>query len=128
MIILDQIDNGKDSVLPPLKFVDLIETLGDGFHSQDLFGNLRKVYPNKSGNLYRFVFVRWYVDQESLLRRGGITFGGLGLKGEPAGSSERNIFEISYTEEVTGAGKAIFEVRFKFVASEARKKFDSTAS
>ena len=40
----------------------------------------------------------------------------------------RNIFEDSFTEEVTGAGKAIFEGGFKFVASEARNKFDSTAS
>ena len=33
-------------------------------------------------------------------------------------------FEDSLTEEVTGAGKDIFEKGFKFVASEARYKFD----
>ena len=40
----------------------------------------------------------------------------------------RNIFEGSFTEEGTGAGKDIFEGGFKFAASEARKKSDSTAS
>ena len=40
----------------------------------------------------------------------------------------RNIFEVSFTEEGTGSGKDIFEVGFKFAASEARKKFGSTAS
>ena len=40
----------------------------------------------------------------------------------------RNIFEDSYTEEIMGVGKAIFEGAFKFAASEARKKFYSTAS
>ena len=29
-IIVDKINNGKDGVLPPSKFVDLIETLGGG--------------------------------------------------------------------------------------------------
>ena len=42
------------------------------------------------------------------LRRGGRTFGGLGLKGHPDVSSVRNIFEGSFTEEGTGSGKAIF--------------------
>ena len=46
------------------KFVELIETLGEGFHSDDLAGNLRKVYPNKSGSLDRFAFVRWCVEKE----------------------------------------------------------------
>ena len=40
----------------------------------------------------------------------------------------RNILEVSFTEDGTGAGKAIFEGGFKFEASEARKKFNSTAS
>ena len=39
-----------------------------------------------------------------------------------------NIFEGSFNEEETGAGKDIFEGGFKFSASEARNKFDSTAS
>ena len=40
----------------------------------------------------------------------------------------RNILEGSFTEEGTGAGKAIFEGGFKFSASGERKKFDSTTS
>ena len=32
-IIIDKIDNGKYGVLPSPKFVDLIETLGEVFHS-----------------------------------------------------------------------------------------------
>ena len=62
------------------------------------------------------------------LRRGDGTFGRLGLQGQPDGSSVGNIFEGSFTGEGTGSGKAIFEGGFKFAASEARKKFDSTAS
>ena len=45
----------------------------------------------------------------SVIRRGGRTFGGLGLKGQHAGSAVRNIFEYLCTEEGTGVGKAIFE-------------------
>ena len=55
-------------------------------------------------------------------------FGELGLQGHPDGFSVRNIFECSITEEGTVSGKAIFEGYFKFAASEARKKFNSTAS
>ena len=56
-------------------------------------------------------------------------FGGLGLQGQHEGSSVSNIFEGSSNEEGMGAGKAaIFEGGFKFAASEARKKLDSTAS
>ena len=58
------------------------------------------------------------------LRRGGRTFGELGLQGQPDGFSVRNIFEGSFTYEGTGSGKAIFEGMFKFAASEAKKKFD----
>ena len=61
------------------------------------------------------------------IRRGGKTFGGLGLQGHPYGSSVRNSFEGSINKEGTGSGNAIFEGGFKFAASEA-KKFDSTAS
>ena len=60
--------------------------------------------------------------------RGGIPFGGLGLQGQPNVSSVRNIFEVSSTEEVTGAGNAIFEGGFKFSASATRENFHSTAS
>ena len=63
-IIFDGIDNGKDGVLPYSKFVELIETLGEGFHSEELAGHLRKVDPNESGSLDRFDFMRWYVDEE----------------------------------------------------------------
>ena len=45
-VIFDKIDNGKDGVLPSSNFVDYIETLGEGFHSEDLEGRLRKVDPN----------------------------------------------------------------------------------
>ena len=62
------------------------------------------------------------------LSRGGRPFGELGLQCQPNGSSVRNIFEGSFTEEGTGSGKAVFEGVFKFVASEARKKSNSTAS
>ena len=62
-----------------------------------------------------------------LLRRGR-TFGGLGLQYQPDGSSVINIFEGSFTEEVTVEGKSIFEGEFKFEASESRKKFNSTDS
>ena len=57
----------------------------------------------------------------SRLHRGGRTFGELGLQGQPDGSSVRNIFEGSFTEEGAGSGNAIFEGGFKFAASEARK-------
>ena len=46
----------------------------------------------------------------------------------PDGYSVRNIFEGSFTEEVTGAVKDIFGLVFKFAASEVRNKFDSTDS
>ena len=59
---------------------------------------------------------------------GGRTFGGLGLQSQPDGSSVRNSFEYSCTAEGMGAGKAIFNGGFKFAASEARNKFDSTDS
>ena len=58
------------------------------------------------------------------LRRGGRTFGGLGMQGHTDGSTVRNMFEGSFTEEETGAGKDIFEGRLKFSASEARHNFD----
>ena len=64
----------------------------------------------------------------SVFRRGVETFGGLGLQGMPDGYSMKNMFEGSFTEEVTGAGKDIFEVGLKFAASEARNNFYSTAS
>ena len=62
------------------------------------------------------------------LHRGGKTFGGLGLQGQSDGSSVRNIFEGSFTEEVTVSVKAVFEVVLKFEASEAGKNFDRTDS
>ena len=62
------------------------------------------------------------------LCRGFRTFGVLGLHGQPDGYSVRNIFYVLFTKEGKGSGKAIFEGVFKFVASESRKKFHSTAS
>ena len=46
-------------------------------------------------------------------------FGVYGLKFQPDTSSVRNIFEASFTEEVTGSGKAIFVGGFTFVSSES---------
>ena len=63
-MIFDQIDNGKNGVLPSSIYFYLIETLGEVFHSEDLAGHLRKVDPNESGSLDRFSFVRWYVEEE----------------------------------------------------------------
>ena len=63
-IVSDEIYNGKAGVLPLSKFVDLFETLGESFHNDDLAGQLRKVYPNESGSLYRFAFVVWYVNKD----------------------------------------------------------------
>ena len=54
--VFDIIDNGRVSVLTSSKFVDLIETLREGFHSEELVGHLRKVYPNGSVSLDRFCF------------------------------------------------------------------------
>ena len=55
-------------------------------------------------------------------------FNWLGLQGHLDGSSVRNMFEYSCTEEGTGAVKDIFEGGFKSAASEARKKFDIITS
>ena len=62
--VFENIDDGKYGVLPSSKFVDLIETLWEGFQREELTGNLQKLYPNKSGSLDRFAFVRWYVDEK----------------------------------------------------------------
>ena len=64
----------------------------------------------------------------SVLLRGGRTFCGLGLQGQSDRYSERNIFKGSFTEKGTVSVKAIFEGGLKFSESEARKKFNSTAS
>ena len=37
--IFDEIDNGKDGVLPPSKCIDLIKSIGEIFHSEDLVGH-----------------------------------------------------------------------------------------
>ena len=96
MILFDKIDNGKDGALPLSKFVDLIETLGGGFHSEELTGHLGEVDPNESGSLERFSFVRWCVDEEVSLNSAEEEerlVGWVGLQGHPDGSSVRNIFE-----------------------------------
>ena len=38
--------------------------LGEGFHSEDLAGHLRKLDQNESGSFDRLYFVRWYMDKE----------------------------------------------------------------
>ena len=59
--VFDKIDNRKDGVLPSSKSVDVIETIGEGFHIEELAGQLWKVNPNESGSLDCFPFVRWHV-------------------------------------------------------------------
>ena len=63
-----------------------------------------------------------------VLGRGGRTFGWLGIQGQSDGYLVRNIFEGSFAEEVTRAGKSIFGGGFKFADSEARKKLYITNS
>ena len=67
MRVFNEIDNGKAGVLPQSKFVDFIENIEEGFHSEDMAGQLQKLYPNKSGISERFDFVRWHVDEEVYL-------------------------------------------------------------
>ena len=50
------------------------------------------------------------------------------MQGHTDGTSVRNFFECSFTEEETVSSKNIFEGGFKFAASESRKKFDSTVT
>ena len=45
-ILFDTIDHGKGGVLPLSKFVDLIEKIEEGFHSEELAGHLQKLDPN----------------------------------------------------------------------------------
>ena len=66
-IIFYKTDIGKDFVFPLSKFVDLIGTLGEGFHSEELAGHLRRVGPNESGSLDHFPFIKWHVDMEASL-------------------------------------------------------------
>ena len=42
MRVFDKIDNREAGVLPSSKFVELVETLGEVFHSEDLVSRLRK--------------------------------------------------------------------------------------
>ena len=64
VIVFYKIDNGKDCVLTSLRFVDWVEKIGECFHSVELAGYLWKLYPNESGNLEHFAFVRCYVYKE----------------------------------------------------------------
>ena len=91
-IIFDKIDTMKDGVLPLSKFVDLIETLEEGFHSEDMEDRMWKEDPNEIVSLERFLF-EVVCEQGGLsgLCRGGRTFGGLGLQGQPDGF-QREIF------------------------------------
>ena len=49
------------------QFLYLIEKIGEGFHSNELAGHIRKLDPNESGSLDRFAFLRQYVDKEVFL-------------------------------------------------------------
>ena len=62
--VFDEKYNRNNGAFPLSKFVDFIETLGEGFHSEELAGHLRKVDPNESGSLESFSFVRWYVGEK----------------------------------------------------------------
>ena len=62
--LFDEIHNYKDGLLLSSKFDELIETIGQGFHSYYLVGHMQKVYPNESGSLDSFAFVMWYLDKE----------------------------------------------------------------
>ena len=50
--------------LPSSRFVELIKTVGEGFHNEELEVHLWKVDPNESGSLDSIAFVRWYEDDE----------------------------------------------------------------
>ena len=63
-IVFDKIDNGESGVLTSSKFSGLIETLGGGFHSEDMADRMQREDPNESVSLDRFAFVRWYMDEE----------------------------------------------------------------
>ena len=51
--VFDKIESWDDGVLTFSKFVDLIETLGEGFHIEDIEGHRSKLDPNESGILDR---------------------------------------------------------------------------
>ena len=59
-----KIDHGKAGVLPSSRFVDLIETLVEGFNSEDMAGHMRKVATNEIGSFDCFTFLKWYVGEE----------------------------------------------------------------
>ena len=46
------------------KWYQDINTGGGGVHGEELEGHLQKVYPNESGSLERFAFMKWYIDEE----------------------------------------------------------------
>ena len=96
--------------------------------ASDLVGHLRKVDPNENGNFGTFSLCEVVCERGglSVIYRGGIPFGGLGLQGRPDGSSVRNIFEGSFTEEGMGSGNDIFERKLIFSASEARNNTKRT--
>ena len=81
--------------------------------------HLKKVYPNEIVSLDCFAFCEVVCRRGGLsgLCRGGKTFGGLVLKRQYDGYSVSNIFEGSFTEEVTVSVKSIFEGGFKFSSS-----------
>ena len=108
----------------------MIETIGEGFHSEELAGCLRKVDPNESVSLDPFTFVGGVCGRGGIyvIHRGGRKFVGLVLQGQPDGSTVSNIFEGSFTEEGMGAGNSIFEGWFKFASYYPRKNYKGTDS
>ena len=52
------------SVFPlDYKLILPVFIIREGFNSEELEINLQKLYPNESGILERFAFVRWYVEE-----------------------------------------------------------------
>ena len=99
----------------------MIETLGEGFHSEEMKGHLRKV-DSKERYFGPFCIFEVICGRGGIyvIHRGGRTFGGLVLQGQPDRSLEKNIFDGSCTEEGTVAGEAILEGGLKFAPSEVR--------
>ena len=111
-------------------FFELIETIGEGFHNEDLSVHLRKIYPNESGSLDRFAFVRWYVEEEVSLEstEEAESFVVWVCKVRLMDLQWAIFLKVYSLKREQDSGKAIFEGVFKFAASEAKKKFDITSS
>ena len=52
-IVFDKIDNEKAGFLPSSNLVEFIKTFGEGFHSEELAGQMRKFDLDERGSLDR---------------------------------------------------------------------------